>query len=74
MPCAIAISLALGLSPRPAGVQQGRRRPSWPVDDVRRAVFREAAEGQPGYDEAQVDAYLDAVIEFMAAEDPSISG
>lgn len=66
------ISLALGLSPRPAGVQQGRRRPV-AVDDVRRAVF-EAAEGEPGYDEAQVDAYLDAVIEFMAAEDPSISG
>lgn len=65
------ISLALGASPRPERGHRGPRRPV-SVDDVRRAVF-EAAEDRPGYDEAQVDAFLDAVIEFMAAEDPSVS-
>ncbi len=38
------------------------------VDTVRRAVFR-AAKGDEGYDEAQVDAFLDRVVELMAAID-----
>lgn len=38
------------------------------VDNVRRAVFRPAV-GQAGYEETQVDAFLDRVIELMAAID-----
>ncbi|MDR6416229.1 DivIVA domain-containing protein [Pseudarthrobacter sulfonivorans] len=38
------------------------------VDSVRRAVFR-PAEGQEGYEETQVDAFLDRVVELMAAID-----
>ncbi|MFJ4028038.1 DivIVA domain-containing protein [Paenarthrobacter sp. NPDC089989] len=38
------------------------------VDTVRRAVFR-AAKGDAGYEEAQVDAFLDRVVELMAAID-----
>ncbi len=38
------------------------------VDSVRRAVFRPAA-GRDGYEEAQVDAFLDRVVELMAAID-----
>ena len=38
------------------------------VDVVRRAVFREAI-GQDGYEETQVDAFLDRVVELMAAID-----
>ncbi|WP_299165395.1 DivIVA domain-containing protein [uncultured Arthrobacter sp.] len=38
------------------------------VDVVRRAVFREAV-GQDGYEETQVDAFLDRVVELMAAID-----
>ena len=38
------------------------------VDSVRRAVFRPAV-GRDGYEEAQVDAFLDRVIELMAAID-----
>ena len=38
------------------------------VDSVRRAVFRPAA-GKDGYEEAQVDAFLDRVVELMAAID-----
>lgn len=38
------------------------------VDVVRRAVFRETV-GADGYEEAQVDAFLDRVIELMAAID-----
>ncbi|MCA4133723.1 DivIVA domain-containing protein [Arthrobacter sp. M4] len=38
------------------------------VDTVRRAVFR-AAKGQDGYEETQVDAFLDRVVELMAAID-----
>ncbi|MFP5313286.1 MAG: DivIVA domain-containing protein [Actinomycetes bacterium] len=38
------------------------------VDSVRRAVFRPAA-GQEGYEESQVDAFLDRVVELMAAID-----
>lgn len=38
------------------------------VDVVRRAVFREAI-GQGGYEETQVDAFLDRVVELMAAID-----
>lgn len=38
------------------------------VDSVRRAVFRPAA-GREGYEEAQVDAFLDRVVELMAAID-----
>ncbi|WP_247828606.1 DivIVA domain-containing protein [Arthrobacter antioxidans] len=38
------------------------------VDVVRRAVFREA-QGADGYEEAQVDAFLDRVIELMAGID-----
>ncbi|WP_026550553.1 DivIVA domain-containing protein, partial [Arthrobacter sp. Br18] len=38
------------------------------VDAVRRAVFRETA-GASGYEEAQVDAFLDRVVELMAAID-----
>ena len=38
------------------------------VDSVRRAVFR-PAEGQDGYEETQVDAFLDRVVELMAAID-----
>ncbi|EMY32549.1 hypothetical protein D477_019563 [Arthrobacter crystallopoietes BAB-32] len=38
------------------------------VDVVRRAVFREA-KGEAGYEEAQVDAFLDRVVELMAAID-----
>ena len=38
------------------------------VDTVRRAVFR-AAKGDEGYDEAQVDVFLDRVVELMAAID-----
>lgn len=38
------------------------------VDAVRRAVFR-AAKGDEGYEEAQVDAFLDRVVELMAAID-----
>jgi DivIVA domain-containing protein len=38
------------------------------VDSVRRAVFRPAV-GPEGYEEAQVDAFLDRVVELMAAID-----
>lgn len=38
------------------------------VDTVRRAVFREAA-GAAGYEENQVDAFLDRVVELMASID-----
>jgi DivIVA domain-containing protein len=38
------------------------------VDNVRRAVFR-AAVGEDGYEETQVDAFLDRVVELMAAID-----
>ncbi|MFP3581194.1 MULTISPECIES: DivIVA domain-containing protein [unclassified Arthrobacter] len=38
------------------------------VDTVRRAVFR-AARGADGYEEAQVDAFLERVVELMAAID-----
>jgi DivIVA domain-containing protein len=38
------------------------------VDSVRRAVFRPAV-GQDGYEESQVDAFLDRVVELMAAID-----
>ncbi|MCC9198125.1 DivIVA domain-containing protein [Arthrobacter sp. zg-Y820] len=38
------------------------------VDVVRRAVFREA-KGAEGYEETQVDAFLDRVVELMASID-----
>ncbi len=38
------------------------------VDNVRRAVFRQA-KGKDGYEETQVDAFLDRVVELMAAID-----
>ncbi|XAS67828.1 DivIVA domain-containing protein [Micrococcaceae bacterium Sec5.7] len=38
------------------------------VDNVRRAVFRPAV-GKNGYEETQVDAFLDRVVELMAAID-----
>ena len=38
------------------------------VDVVRRAVFREA-KGKDGYEENQVDAFLDGVVELMASID-----
>jgi DivIVA domain-containing protein len=38
------------------------------VDSVRRAAFRPAV-GPDGYEEAQVDAFLDRVVELMAAID-----
>ncbi|MHC6231457.1 DivIVA domain-containing protein [Arthrobacter sp. MMS24-T111] len=38
------------------------------VDSVRRAVFRPAV-GRDGYEESQVDAFLDRVVELMAAID-----
>lgn len=38
------------------------------VDNVRRAVFRPAT-GPDGYEETQVDAFLDRVVELMAAID-----
>jgi len=38
------------------------------VDSVRRAVFRPAV-GADGYEESQVDAFLDRVVELMAAID-----
>ena len=38
------------------------------VDNVRRAVFRPAV-GNDGYEETQVDAFLDRVVELMAAID-----
>lgn len=38
------------------------------VDNVRRAVFRQAV-GKDGYEETQVDAFLDRVVELMAAID-----
>jgi DivIVA domain-containing protein len=38
------------------------------VDNVRRAVFRSAV-GKDGYEETQVDAFLDRVVELMAAID-----
>ena len=38
------------------------------VDNVRRAVFRLAV-GKDGYEETQVDAFLDRVVELMAAID-----
>lgn len=38
------------------------------VDVVRRAVFRDAT-GRDGYEESQVDAFLDRVVELMAAID-----
>jgi DivIVA domain-containing protein len=38
------------------------------VDVVRRAVFSEAT-GQDGYEETQVDAFLDRVVELMASID-----
>ncbi|WP_425256423.1 MULTISPECIES: DivIVA domain-containing protein [unclassified Pseudarthrobacter] len=38
------------------------------VDSVRRAVFRPAV-GAEGYEETQVDAFLDRVVELMAAID-----
>ena len=39
------------------------------VDVVRRAVFA-PAKGDEGYEESQVDAFLDKVVELMAAIDP----
>lgn len=39
------------------------------VDVVRRAVFA-PAKGYDGYEESQVDAFLDKVVELMAAIDP----
>ncbi|WP_277246041.1 DivIVA domain-containing protein [Micrococcus terreus] len=67
------IGLTLGADPALAGSgsQRGPRRPV-SVDDVRRCTF-EAAEGEPGYDEAQVDAFLDAVIEYLSGEDRSLT-
>nr|WP_217500865.1 DivIVA domain-containing protein [Arthrobacter sp. C9C5] len=38
------------------------------VDNIRRAVFRPAV-GREGYEESQVDAFLDRVVELMAAID-----
>lgn len=38
------------------------------VDSVRRVAFREA-KGQEGYEESQVDAFLDRVVELMASID-----
>ncbi|WP_461165259.1 DivIVA domain-containing protein [Arthrobacter sp. R4-81] len=38
------------------------------VDNVRKAVFRQAS-GPDGYEETQVDAFLDRVVELMAAID-----
>lgn len=38
------------------------------VDNIRRAVFRPAT-GPDGYEETQVDAFLDRVVELMAAID-----
>lgn len=38
------------------------------VDNIRRAVFRPAT-GAEGYEETQVDAFLDRVVELMAAID-----
>jgi DivIVA domain-containing protein len=38
------------------------------VDNVRRAVFR-PAKGKDGYEETQVDSFLDRVVELMAAID-----
>lgn len=38
------------------------------VDNIRRAVFRPAL-GQDGYEESQVDAFLDRAVELMAAID-----
>jgi DivIVA domain-containing protein len=38
------------------------------VDNVRRAVFRPAV-GKDGYEETQLDAFLDRVVELMAAID-----
>jgi DivIVA domain-containing protein len=38
------------------------------VDNVRKAVFRQAV-GPDGYEETQVDAFLDRVVELMAAID-----
>ncbi|MEO8284654.1 MAG: DivIVA domain-containing protein, partial [Pseudarthrobacter sp.] len=38
------------------------------VDSIRRAVFRPAA-GEDGYEETQVDAFLDRAVELMAAID-----
>ncbi|MCU1519704.1 MAG: DivIVA protein [Arthrobacter sp.] len=38
------------------------------VDNVRRAVFRPAV-GRDGYEESQVDAFLDRVVQLMAAID-----
>ena len=38
------------------------------VDEIRRAVFRETR-GADGYEETQVDAFLDRVVELMAAID-----
>lgn len=38
------------------------------VDSIRRAVFR-PADGTDGYEETQVDAFLDRVVELMAAID-----
>lgn len=38
------------------------------VDNVRRVVFRPAV-GRDGYEESQVDAFLDRVVELMAAID-----
>ncbi len=39
------------------------------VDVVRRAVFRESRGGTDGYEENQVDAFLDRVVELMAGID-----
>ena len=38
------------------------------VDNVRRAVFRPAV-GREGYEESQVDAFLERAVELMAAID-----
>ena len=38
------------------------------VDAIRRVTFREA-KGQDGYEESQVDAFLDRVVELMASID-----
>lgn len=57
-------------APAPTTSRGTRRTVS--VNVVRQAVFG-AAGDEPGYDEAQVDAFLDAVIEYLAADDASLS-
>ena len=40
------------------------QRPELDADDVRRAAFA-SAEGRKGYEEGQVDAYLDAAVDVL---------